>query len=137
MATTTEMIAATGVCVDTDQDFEIDIPVLSGMQRQGDVIVLPVEDMLTPPAATVPLTGTPVVRGENGGNTHAIYPDGPVFCDVMAGSATDLRVAVLSVPEGSTAYLGHPEHGFLGIAPGCYELRRQREMAEELRMVAD
>ena len=54
MATTTEMIAATGVCVDTDQDFEIDIPVLSGMQRQGDVIVLPVEDMLTLPLQPCP-----------------------------------------------------------------------------------
>ena len=86
----------------------------------------------------VPATGTPVVRGENGGNTHAIYPaDGPVFCDVQAGSVTDLRVAALSVPDGSTAYLGHPEHGYMGVGPGDYEIRRQREMAEELRMVAD
>ena len=39
--------------------------------------------------------------------------------------------------DGSTAYLGHPEHGFMGIGAGTYEIRRQREMAEELRMVAD
>ena len=135
MATTSELIEATGITVCTAQDFDLDVAVLSGMQRQGDVIVIPAE---VAASTAVPRSGTPVVRGENGGNTHAIYAaDGPVFCDVSAGSATDLRVAVLSVPEGSTAYLGHPEHGFLGISPGSYELRRQREMAEELRMVHD
>lgn len=135
MATTSELIEATGVAVSTEQDFDLDVPVLSGMQRQGDVLLRPAD---VAAAAAVPRLGTAVVRGENGGNTHAIYAaDGPVFCDVSAGSATDLRVAVLSVPEGSTAYLGHPEHGFLGIAPGSYELRRQREQAEELRVVAD
>jgi hypothetical protein len=135
MATTTELIEATGVAVCTEQDFDIDIPVHSGVQRQGDVLVRPIA---LKAATAVPAAGTPVVRGENGGNTHAVYAaDGPVFCDVQTGSAQDLRVAVLSVPEGSTAYLGHPEHGYMGIAPGDYEIRRQREMAEELRMVAD
>ncbi len=135
MATTTELIEATGIPVCTEQDFDLEIPIIAGLQRQGDVLVLPAAVTATAP---VPKAGTPVVRGENGGNTHAIYAaDGPVFCDVMAGSATDLRVAVLAVPEGSTAYLGHPEHGYMGIAPGGYEIRRQREMAEEMRMVAD
>lgn len=135
MATTAEMIEATGVSVVTEQDFDLDIPVLSGIQRQGDVIVVPRPVSATTP---VPVSGTPVVRGENGGNTHAVYAaDGPVFCDVAAASTRDLRVAVLSVPEGSSAYLGHPEHGYMGIAPGTYEVRRQREQAEEMRMVAD
>lgn len=134
MATTAEMTTATGVSVITTVE-DMDIPVLSGMQRQGDVIVIPADITATNP---VPGGGTPVVRGENGGNTHAIHAaDGPVYCDVQTGSATDLRVAALSVPEGSIAYLAHPEHGFMGIAPGSYEIRRQREMADELRMVAD
>lgn len=136
MATTTQLIEATGVAVCTEQDLDIDIPVLAGIQRQGDVLVLPMVGVLA--ATKVPAGGTPVVRGENGGNTHAIYAaDGPVFCDTVEGSARDLRVALLSVPEGSTAYLGHPEHGYQGIAPGSYEIRRQREQAEEMRMVAD
>ncbi|MDP7703217.1 MULTISPECIES: hypothetical protein [unclassified Mycobacterium] len=136
MATTTEMIEATGVDVVTATDMaDVDIPVLGGMQRQGDVLVRPAAVTATSP---VPAAGTPVVQGESGGNTHAIYAaDGPVFCDVLPGSARDLRVALLSVPEGSTAYLGHPEHGYNGIAPGSYEIRRQREMAEEIRMVQD
>lgn len=140
MATTTEMIKATGVDVVTAQDIaDIEIPVLNGVQRQGDVLVLPVDDGLFSAAtAPVPAGGTPVVRGENGGNTHTIFAaDGPVFCDTDAASTTNLRVAVLSVPDGSTAYLGHPEHGYMGIAPGSYEIRRQREMAEQMRMVAD
>jgi hypothetical protein len=136
MATTAQMIEATGVTVVTEQDFDLDIPVLAGIQRQGDVIVLPRIGILA--TTKVPATGTPVVRGENGGNTHAIYPaDGPIFCDIAQPSTRNLRVALLSVPEGSTAYLGHPEHGYMGIAPGSYEIRRQREMAEEMRMVAD
>lgn len=136
MPTTTQMIEATGVEVITDQDFDLEIPVLGGVQRQGDVLIRPTIGIL--PTTRVPATGTPVVRGENGGNTHAIYAaDGPVYCDVAAASARDLRVALLSVPEGSTAYLGHPEHGYMGIAPGNYEIRRQREQAEEMRMVAD
>ena len=134
MATTSEMIEVTGVDVITHQD-DIEIPVLAGVQRQGDVIVRPAKVTAT---TAVPAAGTPVVRGENGGNTHAIYAaDGTVFCDVLAGSNTELRVAVLSVPEGSTAYLGHPEHGYMGIAPGDYTISRQREMAEEIRRVAD
>ena len=48
-----------------------------------------------------------------------------------------LTVATLSVPDGATAWLGHPEHAYLGIGPGTYEVRRQREQAEELRVVAD
>lgn len=129
------MIEATGVGVVTTQDLDIDIPVLGGVQRQGDVIVIPAK---VAAKTAVQKVGTPVVRGESGGNTHAIYAaDGPVYCDTQTGSARDLRVALLSVPEGSTAYLGHPEHGYMGIAPGNYEIRRQREMAEEMRMVAD
>lgn len=134
MATTTELVEVTGVQVITHQD-DVDIPVLAGVQRQGDVLVLPAK---VTARTTVPAGGTPVVRGENGGNTHAIYAaDGPVFCDTYAATVGDLRVATLSVPEGSTAYLGHPEHGYMCIAPGDYEIRRQREMAEEMRMVAD
>ena len=46
-------------------------------------------------------------------------------------------LALLTVPEGSIAYLAHPEHAYTGIGPGSYTLRRQREQADELRMVAD
>ena len=91
------------------------------------------------PATTpVPAAGVPVVRGEAGGNTHAIVADGPgVCCDTRQASTTDLTLATLTVPEGSVAYLAHPEHAYTGIGPGTYTLRRQREQADELRIVAD
>ncbi|HEX7322017.1 MAG TPA: hypothetical protein VF299_03645 [Mycobacterium sp.] len=133
MATINELIRTTGIGVVTEHDTDLDVPVLSGMQRQGDVLVLPRE--VTAHTA-VPPAGTPVVRAENGGNTHTVHAaDGPVYCDT--GTPEGLRIATLSVPDGSTAYLGHPEHGYMGIAPGSYEIRRQREMAGSARMVAD
>ncbi len=135
MATTTQLVEAHGVDIVTDQDFDLDVPVLSGTMRQGDVLLLPADVTAT---AAVPVTGTVVVRSEASANTHAIFAaDGPVFCDTLAASTTDLRVALLSVPEGSTAYLAHPEHGFMGVATGTYEIRRQREQAEQMRVVAD
>jgi len=132
-----DMSHRTGVQVTTGHDLDFDIPVLSGPQRQGDVIVLPVGPHATTATTPVPLSGTPVVRGEAGGNTHAVYADGVgVFCDVV-GATADLMVARLTVGEGSTAYLGHPEHAFAGIGAGTYVIRRQREQADEIRMVAD
>ena len=41
------------------------------------------------------------------------------------------------VPDGATAYVAHPEHGYMGVGPGVYEVRRQREMADVIRVVAD
>lgn len=134
--TVAHMTSHTGVDIVSDWADDFEIPVLAGIQRQGDVIVVP--DPHVNASTQVTTAGTPVVRGESGGNTHAIYADGPdVRCDTFAASPTSLRVATLTVPEGSAAYLSHPEHGFLGIAPGRYEIRRQREQADELRMVAD
>lgn len=125
----------TGVTVVADWAADVDIPVHTGLQRQGDVIIVPTNRA----AATtpVPATGTAVVRGEAGGNTHAIHADGPVHVDVREASAASLLVAVITVDEGATAWLAHPEHGFLGIGPGTYEARRQREQAEQLRVVQD
>jgi hypothetical protein len=91
---------------------------------------------IEPATTPVPPAGTPVVRGENGGNTHAIVGVG-VLCDTREASATNLTLAILTVPEGHVAHLAHPEHGYNGIGPGTYELRRQREMADELRLVQD
>lgn len=35
---------------------------------------------------------------------------------------------MLTVAEGSVAYLAHPGHAYSGIGPGTYVLRRQREL---------
>lgn len=134
MHTLETLIRTHGIDVEAHLDREVTVPVITGLQRQGDVIVVPSTVSARTP---VPATGTAVVKGEAGGNTHAIVADGPVFCDVRTASATDLTLALLTVPEGSVAYLAHPEHAYSGIGAGTYTLRRQREQADELRMVQD
>lgn len=134
MKTLTELIDHHGIDVHEHLDRALEIPALAGLQRQGDVIVIPADVEATTP---VPVAGVPVVRGEAGGNTHALLADGDVRCDVREASATNLLLAHLTVAEGATAYLAHPEHGYSAIAPGSYVIRRQREMADELRMVQD
>jgi len=113
------------------------IPALDVLQVQGDVAIIPMRVGLgdfTP----VPADGVPVVRGENGGNTHLLIGDGDVFwrpADARAVNMLDL--GIVSVAAGGVGYLLHPEHGANALAPGSYMLRRQREQADEIRRVAD
>ncbi len=126
-----------GVDVLDHLDRQVTIPVLGGLQAQGDVAVIP-RRKGKGATITVPPAGIPVVRGENGGNTHLLVADGP--CTWRAVTNTDprnLTLGMVTVPEGSTAFLLHPEHGGMGMAPGTYEIRRQREQADEIRVVAD
>jgi hypothetical protein len=125
-----------GIAVDDHLSRDIAIPTLTGMQRQGDVLVVPTPDG-NPATTPVPAAGVPVVRGEAGGNTHTVVADGPVYCDTRQADARNLTLAVLTVAEGATAYLAHPEHAYAGIGPGTYTLRRQREQADQLRVVSD
>lgn len=114
---------------------QADIPVLSGPQRQGDLIILPATRDITPKACKqVPPQGVAVVRGENGGNTHLLVADGSVVWRAFDGGQD---VGVMEVAAGATAFLLHPEHGAQGFAPGQYVIRRQREQADEIRVVAD
>lgn len=134
-STLATLIARHDINVHDHLDRDLTIPIHTGLQRQGDVLVLPDEkaNATTP----VPKAGVPVVRGENGGNTHAIVAEGPVLCDLREASTTDLTLALLTVPAGSIAWLAHPEHGYMGIGEGTYSIRRQREQADELRLVQD
>lgn len=118
---------------------DLDIPIHTGLQHQGDVTVVPqrMAADFRPPTDLVPRAGVPVVRGENGGNTHLLLADGPVTFTTRTPTAGDLTLGCLAIPDGSVAYLDHPEHGNSGIGPGHYVLRRKREMGEELRLVAD
>lgn len=125
-----------GVQIHEHLERQVAIPVHSSVpQRQGDVLFVPRPDV---PAASTKLTaaGFPVVRGENGGNTHALHADtGSSF--YTPASSGGLRLGVLTVAEGSTAILSHPEHGFMAFGPGNYVATRQREQADEIRMVQD
>ena len=56
----------------------------------------------------------------------------------MTSSRDDLVLAVVSVPDGESAELIHTdEHGCNAMGPGDYVIRGKRELAEEIRRVAD
>lgn len=109
---------------------DADVPLCSGMQRQGDVLVRPTRTSKKP-GVPIPADGVAVVRGENGGNTHLLVGDG-----TWAEATGDLLTLGV-VDVGSECYLLHPEHGAQGLAPGSYIVSRQREQADEIRRVAD
>lgn len=81
-----------------------------------------------------------LMRGEATGNTHLLDA---VRGEVLWGAnphagPTDLTYGILHVPDGAVAHLLHTdEHGCNGIGPGTYRLVGKREMAEEIRRVAD
>lgn len=136
MKTLGEAIEVHGIDVDEHLDRQMTIPVLTGLQAQGDVMVVP-RPALGAALKAVPRDGVPVVRGEFGGHTHTLLAEGEVAVDAVDREA-GLDIGVLTVAEGAVAYLAHPEHAYSGIGPGTYVLRRQRELdtarpdAEEL-----
>ncbi len=141
--TVAQAIRQFGVEIDQHLEREVGIPVNTGLQRQGDVLVRPWTEPIrkNQAGAQVPTEGFPVVRGENGGNTHLLLASGEVlFRQVEEGDPSldsGLRLGFLTVAEGATAYLAHPEHGYLGIGTGTYVIGRQREQADVVRRVAD
>ena len=120
-------------------DAQIDVPALAAVQAQGDLIILPrpMKRATTP----IPAAGVTIVRAESAArNTHTLHSwVGPTcLWDFVDNGPADLILGVLTVPEGATAYLVHSEeHGANAMAPGSYEIRRQREMADTIRIVQD
>lgn len=130
--TLTDVEAAYGVNHLDHLDKDAAIPVVTNLAFQGDVAVIRrdgADTVMTP----IPTAGYPVVQGENGGNTHALFGKG-FFAPVGGG---DLDLGTLNVPAGEQVLLSHPEHGGLLIAPGTYVIRRQREQSDVVRLVRD
>lgn len=125
MATYAGLLSTHGVELPAHLEAQAKIPLLTGAQRQGDLIVLPTSSVQPPPAADphrIPPDGVPVVRGEATANTHLLVGDGTwAPCEAVP----DLGVVAVA----TEAYLLHPEHGAQGLAAGSYLLRRQREQA--------
>lgn len=115
-------------------DRDAHVPTITQIAPQGDVLIRRI-DNTAPATNPIPAAGAVVVRGENGGNTHGLYGQG--YYDARTPSPADLVVGILTVPDDATCLLSHPEHGPFLVAPGTYEARRQREQADELRLVQD
>lgn len=119
-------------------DRQVTVPIV-GFGRQGDVIVIPADitSVKGHASTVVPPAGVAVVRGENGGNTHLLVAEGDVRFDQREATGRQLSLGTLTVGKGAAAYLIHPEHGAIGFTPGDYTIARQREQADELRLVQD
>jgi hypothetical protein len=109
------------------------VPLLTGPQAQGDLLIVPADP---PPVAEwqpVPPDGVQLVHGEATGNTHWLHCgfDSPdvSWCPPGPDEADRLVVALLRVPRGQSALLIHTdEHGANGIGHGTYAIRRKRQL---------
>lgn len=138
MRTMESLIAEHGTQVLDHLDRQMTVAVTNEPQIQGDVSVLPITPIVSLQARTpIPPTGVAVVRGESGGHTHSLHASPAAFFDPSAAEPHQMVLGTLTVPDGSEAYLAHPEHGYLGIAPGTYHIGRQRELADKITHVED
>jgi hypothetical protein len=129
----TDMIGRHGFGVLAELDREAAIPYLRGQQAQGDVIIIPAKMIsgstrLFGPGDPVPAGGVAVVPAGPGRHEHRLFASrGPCCWTSQVVVPQELTVGGLTVPAGSLAVLAHEQHGFTGIAPGVYVIRRQRE----------
>lgn len=103
--------------------------------RQGDILLVPIEK-LPNGLSEVPREKGKIVlaEGEETGHLHAIDAPEATF---LAEDLAEIEGKFLVV-EAEVA-LTHPEHDTIKLAPGNYEVRRQREYTEAggISVVAD
>lgn len=137
----------TGLAVLDHLEREVTIPVIDGLQAQGDLIVVP-HHLVTRAVSLsswfadwrdVPAEGVELLRGAAGGNPHTLVAD-PGTCQWTTRVRDHLMLALGVLRANAPVYLLHPEHGATGLTPGTYVIRRQREhdsLTRANRLVAD
>ncbi|MGW3346728.1 hypothetical protein ACWDA3_25730 [Nonomuraea rubra] len=140
--TLAELTSRTGLTVLDHLEQSVRIPVLDGLQAQGDLIVIPMSEL----AVTVwgdarwrpvPAEGVELLRGVAGGNPHTLVAE-PGTCRWTTHVRDGQGLAIGVFDATAPVYLLHPEHGGSGCAPGTYVVRRQREHeGSRSRLVAD
>jgi hypothetical protein len=127
-----ELLDWSGLDVLDHLEREVTVPVVDGLQAQGDLIVIPFDLLGTIELwehvrwRPVPAGGIELVRGEGGNNPHTLVADaGTCRWTTAVRDRTGLAIAVFE--NTAPAYLVHPEHGGSGVAPGRWLVRRQQE----------
>lgn len=130
--TLADLTGRTGLTVLDHLEQQVRIPVLDGLQAQGDLIVVPLhvlDDVRLAARARwrpVPPEGVELLRGAAGGNPHTLVAE-PGDAQWTTAVTDPEFLAIGAVRCTGPAYLVHPEHGGSGLAPGTYLVRRQRE----------
>src|SRR5690242_16743020 len=108
---------------------DAEVPVLTGPQAQGDLLVFRMAAPSTVDWRPLPAGGLRLVDGEATGNTHWLHAGFGSPGVRWAGSGPGAqRLGFVSVPPGQSALLIHTdEHGANGIGPGTYAVHRKRE----------
>lgn len=141
-----EALALSGISIPEHLEAEAEVPVLARPQAQGDLMIVPLDQAYEPGQRVpdwpqgdiIPADGVQVVYGEATGNTHWLHAGFSSPGVAWHRADQGLVVGVVTVPAGQTAMLVHTdEHGANGIAPGRYEIRQKRELADEIRYVED
>lgn len=142
MHTNTTILSRHGIDLSSIEHLDLEVPIITGNQRQGDVYLLKVTTDRTKDAEPIGKAGVVVVRAEtNSANTHTLHTltgDCLWLPNARASREDELVQGWLTVTDGAEATLIHTEeHNVLGIGPGTYEVRRQREYAGMWQRVAD
>ena len=131
-ATLGELIARHGLDVPGHLDRDAPVPVHPGLQAQGGLLVIPVQDPPFPAGNGMPVPASGIAVRAGSGHEHRLFAGTPGTTRIHLYSGVSTRIASIEVTE--PAFIAHPEHACIGIAPGSYLLRRQRELAEEERL---
>lgn len=135
-----ELLDRTGLDVLDHLERQIQVPVINGLQAQGDLLVLPLALLPTVTVVNasrlnsasywrpVPPNGVELVRGVAGNNPHTLVAD-PHTCEWTGAVRDPLGLGIAVFHNTEPAYLVHPEHGASGVAPGRWLVRRQQEYA--------
>lgn len=141
--TYSEALAKVGASVPAHLIADAEIPILTGPQAQGDILIAPVVIPEGVVLERVEQSGVQVVKGEATGNSHFLHQGfdspGVQFARVEAEDLGESTIiGYVRVPDGQSAQLIHTdEHGSNGIGPGDYALYGKREQADLIRRVTD
>jgi hypothetical protein len=108
------------------------------MYRQGDVLIVPIEETRVPrsvlewvPARRDPRERMILALGESTGHAHAVVGQGALY-----PAASPLDAAYLHLPAGGRVV--HEEHAAFPLPAGWFRVVRQREYEPgSVRVVAD
>lgn len=102
--------------------------------RQGDVLIMRIDEMPQGAVKAKPQTRVTLARGEVTGHAHVLCADGAAILPYTVQDRTDELFFELM----DDAFIQHEEHAAIALPAGMYRVVRQREYTpQEIRRVAD